>query len=287
MGIKNFIKVLKYYCPNTINFKKINDYSGKIIGIDANLMIYKNIFAIRKKTDLFNGKIKVTHINSMVNKLNGFKKYCITPIFVFDGGYPSFKEDAMIARDKTGISVSYQEFEDCRELIKLYGYRIIDAKLEADVVLAKLSRNKEIDYIVSNDMDILIFGGLNLLKDFTVDKSKFIIELNLEEILKSLEMNREQLIDVALILGTDYNVYLPKSVGVGPVNAVRLIREWGSIKAVWKKVGKDYNEVFNYFLSGYANCEYTVLDYRVFNKIGLIDFFKKHGYEKKYYSKYI
>ena len=48
MGIKNFMKITQKYSPKSIIYTKITDYKNKIMAIDANLMIYKMIFGIRK-----------------------------------------------------------------------------------------------------------------------------------------------------------------------------------------------------------------------------------------------
>ena len=78
MGIKNLIKIITKFAPEAISYKKITDYKNKTLGIDANLMIYKLIFAIRRGGyDIEHNGIKVTHLHGMLQKLIGFKKYNI------------------------------------------------------------------------------------------------------------------------------------------------------------------------------------------------------------------
>jgi flap endonuclease-1 len=50
--------------------------------------------------------------------------------------------------------------------------------------------------------------------------------IDLEETLKALGLTRDQLIDVALLVGTDFNEGVK---GIGPKTAVKRIREWGSL----------------------------------------------------------
>ena len=89
MGVKNLMKLLEKKVPGSISYKKITDYKNKKFGVDANLLIYKIVFAIRKNGyDLKKGDIITTHIHGFLQKLIAFKKYNIKTIFVFDSYFP-------------------------------------------------------------------------------------------------------------------------------------------------------------------------------------------------------
>src|SRR5207249_4919194 len=88
------------------------------------------------------------------------------------------------------------EIDQCRELIKIFGFDIIDAKEEADAQLAQLYKNNLIDYVASDDMDILLFGGGILLKNFTVAEYRDIQEIHLDMILHEADITTDQLIDI-------------------------------------------------------------------------------------------
>ncbi len=267
MGVKNLMTIIKRYSPNSIKYTTIDNYKNKILGIDANLMIYKMVFAIRRNGyDIMKNKIKVTHIHALLDKLIAFKKYNITPIFVFDGYFPKIKEDTMQKRkefQKTtkkkyekAIKVSDQdeqkkyyymasnitskELEECKTLISLFGYRWLNAIGEADSQLAYMSKQKMIDAIVTDDMDILVFGGTPILKNFSVSTQKKIQEINLNKLLKDLKITQKQLIYIAMIIGCDYCKDLK---GVGPINAVKLVKDGVSLKGI--PLNKQVFEYFN------------------------------------------
>ena len=88
MGIKNLNNLIKKNSKTSIFEIKITDLIGMDVAIDASLMIYKSLTAIRKAMhgDIIstNGK-NVTHIYTMLLKLIAFKKLEINPIFIFDG----------------------------------------------------------------------------------------------------------------------------------------------------------------------------------------------------------
>jgi len=57
--------------------------------------------------------------------------------------------------------------------------------------------------------------------------------VKLEEVLAELSLTREQLIDVGILLGTDFN---PEGFeGIGPKKALKIIKEAGSLKAAFER----------------------------------------------------
>lgn len=228
MGIKNFIKFVEKYSPNAIKYTNIWSYQNKTIGIDANLLLYKLIFAIRANGyDIMNNDIIVTHIHALLLKLLAFMEYKINPVFVFDSRAPLIKQKTLDDRKKTkenliekykssntekGKRIYYyiktdlteKEINECRELIEIFGYTIIDAKEESDAQLAELYKEGLINYIASDDMDILLFGGGILLKNFSVAENRKIQEINLQEILNSANITMDELIEIGILMGSDY-----------------------------------------------------------------------------------
>lgn len=286
MGVKNFIKFINHHCPTAVKYTSIIDYKNKILGIDANLMIYKNTLAI--KNDILNNDIKINHIHSMINKLNAFKKYNIIPVFVFDGNYPSIKENTIKKRCKNGIDNLSKEIKECKQLIKLYGYTVIQANMEADTVLVNLLNNNIIDYIVSDDMDILIFGGKILLKNFSIDKNNKISEIHLNTIIETLNINKTQLIDIALILGCDYDLIEIKN--IGPVKALQIVKQYSLIDYISNK-DKDKSLISKYIkIHKYFNIDdnkYKTSKLLKYNKNNIIKYLLKFKYEIDYLQKKI
>lgn len=228
MGVKNLIKFIEKYAPNAISYKRIDHYKNTRIGFDANLLLYKIIYGVRVQGyDIRNNNIIVTHIHGILLKFMGFLKYSITPIFVFDTKMPGIKSKTLKKRkemknkmiekykkskSKKGKRIHYYastnvtqtEIDDFINLILMFGFNLIYAKEEADGQLAGLLENHVIDYIASDDMDILLFGGKKLLKKFTVDSKKYIQEIDLDQVLCGAQITMDQLIHVGLLLGTDY-----------------------------------------------------------------------------------
>ena len=100
MGIKNLSALLNLYAPKSITKKQFTDLSGKKIAIDASLLIYSYVIAIRNSSyDLTNTDGDMTsHIHAVVSKTLLYLDNSITPIFVFDGKPPNLKNSVLDKR---------------------------------------------------------------------------------------------------------------------------------------------------------------------------------------------
>lgn len=260
MGIKKLNNIIKKYNKTSIFEIKITDLIGMDVAIDASLMIYKSLNAIRKAMngDIIssNGKI-VTHIYTMLLKLIAFKKLEINPIFIFDGKPDEIKNATIEMRKKIKekygiIGISHSEILDIKELIKLFGYNYIDANGEADLLCAKLNELGIVDCIISDDSDIIVFGGKYIIKNFSININKKFQLINIENLLNDLEITKKQLIDLSILFGTDYN----KPIKIKG-NKLELIKQYKNIDGLIKKKIINYNKeeydnyeyIYNYFIN--------------------------------------
>ena len=153
--------------------------------------------------------------------------------------------------------------EDSKRLLKHLGIPVVEAPQEGESQAAYLVQEKKVWGVASQDYDSLLFGSPVLIRNLTLSgrrklpKSNRYITVNVEEyhqheLLKALEITREQLIDMSILIGTDFN---PDGVkGVGPKTAYKLIKEHGDLETVLEKEEKvvldvDYNAVRDVFLN--------------------------------------
>lgn len=251
MGPKNLSVVITKNAPSSITYTHIDSYANKTIGIDANLLLYKMIYAIRHNGyDILNGDVVITHIHSILSKFRRFIHYNITPVFVFDGIPPVIKSDTIEQRKSfqelmkqkyeqaqtvsekkkyyfMRSDIDTKEISDFMELISIFGWTYVEAIGEADPQLAVMSASGIIDYVASDDLDLIVFGSKNLLKNFTVDKKKSIQEIDVAVLQSEAGLSADQIIDLVILLGCDYCKGLK---GVGPVSAYKMIKQYGSIE---------------------------------------------------------
>jgi flap endonuclease-1 len=187
------------------------------------------------------------------------------PIYVFDGAPPALKEveikrrakvkeEATVAYKKavakgdiakarlyaqaTSRLKDYME-SDSKRLLDLMGLPWVDAPSEGEAQAAHMTRRGDSDYCASQDYDSLLFGAPILLRNVTVSGRRKLPSKNiyinivpevieLKSALKECGITYEQLIDVGILIGTDFN---PDGIkGLGPKTALKLIKQHGTIE---------------------------------------------------------
>ena len=270
MGIKNLMKLIKDKSPNAITELDTSQFKNKKIAIDTSIILYQSVIAIKSKSNLVGPTGNSTsHILGILLKTLYYLKINIIPVHIFDGKPPELKMkvledrfkirqnaiDKLIEIDdkekdkekddkdelsdidklrliKQSISISQDEMSEVKEIVKLLGVPYIEAPQEADSQCAYLSRNDLVDYVASEDMDILTFGCKNLLKGFM---KRNMVNINLEMILSEMEINMDQFIDLCILLGCDYTDSID---GVGLKKAYELIKKYKNIDMIITKEKK-------------------------------------------------
>ncbi|HEY5538620.1 MAG TPA: flap structure-specific endonuclease, partial [Thermoplasmata archaeon] len=128
--------------------------------------------------------------------------------------------------------------DEAKTLLSLLGIPWIQAPSEGEAQAAFLARRGDVWAAGSKDYDSLLFGAPRLVRFLAVGGKEFLPSrgrsrnvppevLDLEENLRVLELTREQLVDVAILVGTDFNEGVK---GIGPKTAVKRLRGWGSLE---------------------------------------------------------
>ena len=248
---------------------KLEDLAGKIIAIDAYNAIYQFLSIIRQPdgTPLKDSTGKITsHLSGLFYRTSNLVEMGIKPVYVFDGIPPTLKS-AEIARrrqvkveaianyEKAAVSgdtakmrmfaqaaTSMKDYmqEDSRKLLGLLGLPWVQAPSEGEAQAAHMTKHGTADYCASQDYDSLLFGAPKLLRNVTisgrrrlpskkvyVDVVPEVVELG--KTLGDCGLTYEQLIDVGILIGTDFN---PDGIkGLGPKTALKLIKQYGSLEA--------------------------------------------------------
>ncbi|MBD3205462.1 flap endonuclease-1 [Candidatus Bathyarchaeota archaeon] len=236
-------------------------------------------------------------------------KYNIRLVFVFDGRPPELKRNEITKRRKARkkARLEYEEalargdmsdaiskavmtsrldeqaLEDARRLLELLGIPWIEAPSEGEAQAALLCKRGEVWASNSRDYDSLLFGTPRLLRYLTISGEewlpskgrarKLIPELiELESFLEELGISREQLIDLSILVGTDFNEGIK---GIGPKTALKLIREHGTLEELpeelFEKQPDNYEEIRNFYINPPVNMDYEIR-YGDPDKPGLIEF---------------
>ncbi|MBP2030650.1 flap endonuclease-1 [Methanohalophilus levihalophilus] len=278
---------------------ELSDLSNKIVAVDAYNTLYQFLSIIRQRdgTPLKDSKGRVTsHLSGLLYRFTNLLEAGIRPIMVFDGKPPSFKsgtlderrkirEEAAVKRDEAKAAGLMEEaykyaqassslepgmVDDSKRLLEYMGIPIVNAPSEGEAQAAYMVIKGDADYSASQDYDSLLFGASRVVRNLTITgkrklpRKNIYVEVrpeivNLEETLEKLEVDRKQLIDVAMCVGTDYNPGLDK---VGPKTAIKLVHEHGNIEDILKAKDQfieDLDEKKAFFLSPPVTDEYQLI----------------------------
>jgi flap endonuclease-1 len=247
---------------------KLEDLSGKIIAIDAYNAIYQFLAIIRQPdgTPLKDSTGKITsHLSGLFYRTSNLVEMGIKPIYVFDGIPPTLKAAEIERRRQVKVeaAVSYEKAaakgdtakmrmfaqattsmkdymqEDSRKLLELMGLPWIQAPSEGEAQAAHMTKRGDADYCASQDYDSLLFGAPKLLRNVTISGRRKLPSKNiyidivpevieLSKTLSECSLTYEQLVDVGILIGTDFN---PDGIkGLGPKTALKLIKEYGTLE---------------------------------------------------------
>ncbi|TFY57352.1 hypothetical protein EVJ58_g7063 [Rhodofomes roseus] len=134
--------------------------------------------------------------------------------------------------------ITQQMISQIMIMLRLFGIPYITAPMEAEAQCAELVTLGLVDGIITDDSDVFLFGGLRVLKNM-FNQSKTVECFLLSDLERELGLDRDKLIRLAYLLGSDYTDGLP---GVGPVVAMELLKEFPGqdglhkFKDWWQKV---------------------------------------------------
>lgn len=122
-----------------------------------------------------------------------------------------------------------QTFAESRELLVAMGIPCVqsEAPYEGEGLASAIALAGHADYVASEDTDVIVYGA-PLLRGLT-NQAKPLVLIDSQDIITALTMTREEFIDFALLIGTDFTQRLHK---VGPVAALKHTRKYGSIPRI-------------------------------------------------------
>jgi len=264
----------------------VDDLSDKVIAVDAFNQLYMFLSSIRQPDGalLKDSKNNVTsHLNGLFYRFTKLMQHDIRFVFIFDGKPPELKlaERKRRSELKHEAELKFKEAEkegdldemkkyaartskltkdmvdDVKELITALGMPVIQAPGEGEAQAAFLVKNKDAYASLSQDADSLLFGCPLVVKNLTLSGRKKLPNklsydaitpelISLHDTLKALDIRQDQLIILAMLTGTDYDIGGIK--GIGPKTALKLVKEHGLREEDFESLFKEvkWDEHFDY-----------------------------------------
>ena len=265
-----------------------------VAAVDANNALYQFLTIIRQPdgTPLMDHQGRVTsHLSGILFRMVNFLEKGIKPVFVFDGNPPQLKQETNaerkklrdLAGEKYRAAVERGDDEEAykqarsatrvdetvvatsKELLDLMGIPYVQAPSEGEAQAAFMVQRGDARFAVSQDYDTLLFGAPLLMRNLTVSGKRKIrgrvVSVNperlvLSEVLAGLSLTREQLVQVGILVGTDFN---PGAAGVGAKTALKIVKNGEfTTKLAEKCPGFDPAPVMDFFLRPPVTTEYAL-----------------------------
>ncbi len=255
MGIRSLTSLIKQKSPDSIQTAGLYKLAGKKVAIDTSIFLYKSLTNVRNNGEyLINKDNKiVSHIVGLFYKTIQYLSLGIIPIYIFDGKPPSEKintlkernkkaseckelaeksdsKEEKIKYEKGSIRIQKSHIDDLKKLFNLMGVSYIHPNGEAEAYAAELCRKGIVDYVISEDMDTLVYGCPKLIRsclDKSIKRRDVVSIIDLETILKDFKMDMSEFIDMCIICGCDYCPTIPK---VGTVRSYNYIQTYKTIE---------------------------------------------------------
>ncbi len=275
-----------------------DELKGKIITIDGYNHLYQFLSSIRTPEGhlLTNSKGRViSHIKGIFSRSANLLSKGIKIVYVFDGvPHPLKKntldqrrerkekalrewEEALQRGDMETARTKAQQtthltpemVDDARRLLECLGIPVIQAPGEGEAQAAHMVKRGDAFASSSQDYDSILFGADRVIRNLgTTGRRKLpgirkwvnvdVEMIDLAQTLDKLEITREQLVDMSILMGTDFNKGYK---GIGPKTGLKLIKEHGDLETL-SKIKRiplfEWDEVRRIFLEPDITTDYAI-----------------------------
>jgi flap endonuclease-1 len=236
------------------------------VDADGELYQFLALIRLRDGSPLQDGHGRITsHLSGLFYRTTRLiTDYGMELVFVFDGRPPALKSAEIARRRATkdkyeseradaieagDLEKAYSKAtmtsrltrdmaNDARELLRLMGLPVIDAPSEGEAQASHMAARGSVWAAASKDYDCLLFGTPRLVRFLTISGKEFLPSksafrpitpelIDTGVMLDQYKITREQLIDLALLVGTDFNEGIK---GIGPKKALKLVEQYGAIE---------------------------------------------------------
>jgi 5'-3' exonuclease len=234
MGIRGLNRFIQQKCPTAATRIHLSELSGKRVAVDTSIYMYRysgegalleNMYLMAsvfrhydihavfifdgppppQKTDLIElRRKKKDQAKQQYDALAEIiKKKKHSPTAAVETTEIDDIEDTMRELKKQFVRLRDCDVVNLKELLVSFGFAIIDAEGEADVLCAKLSLKKRVDACLSDDTDMFVYGCSRVLRHMSL-LNHSVVSYDTAEILKTLSLTQQEFKMMCVVCGTDY-----------------------------------------------------------------------------------
>lgn len=262
---------------------ELSDLKGKTIAIDAYVTLYQFLTTIRQPdgTPLKDSQGNTTsHLSGLFYRNINLLQEGIKPVYVFDGKPPELKrqeierrqeakriaeqqyEEAKAKEDIAGmkkyssrtVKITTEIITQSKELLEALGIPVIQAPSEGEAEAATLAKTPKVYAAASQDYDALLYATPILIRNLTSSRRKKMPSglyidikpelIEFQGVLNQLNIDKDQLICLAILVGTDYN---PGGIkGLGQKRALEIVQQYKYPVEIFKHISTKFNFIFDW-----------------------------------------
>lgn len=278
------------------------DFRDRIVVIDAYNVLHQFLSIIRSRdgTPLKDSHGNITsHLSGLLYRTANLIEAKIRPVYVFDGKPHPLKARVIEQRKRRRLQaekawkealekgdietakkkaqqtsrVTDEIVEQSKELLDALGIPYVQAPSEGESQASYMVKKGDAYAVGSQDFDCLLFGSPLLIRNLTssgrrkLPNKKAYVKVTPELIrlkpgLSSLNILQKQLIDMAILIGTDFNEGIK---GYGPKKSLNLIKKAGNVENALALIGgediptiEEIKEIRKIFLKPKVTDEYVL-----------------------------
>ena len=279
MAFKMGVDIGDLFKWDKISFKDLKD---RVIVIDAHNVLHQFLASIRQMdgTPLKNSKGEITsHLTGLFHRTANMVEAKIRPVYAFDGEPHPLKAKTLEERKKRKEIAEKEYLEalesgdlkkartkaqqtsrvtdeiirQSKELLEALGIPYIQAPSEGEAQASYMVKNGDAFAVGSQDFDCLLIGSPVLIRNLTLSGRRklpgkeayakvYPKQIRLKPNLKSLGIKHKQLVDMAILIGTDFNDGIK---GIGPKKSLNLIKKNGNVENVLAIIGAKDTPTFD------------------------------------------
>lgn len=279
-----------------------NDLCDRVIVIDAYNVLHQFLASIRQRdgTPLKNSKGEVTsHLSGLFHRTANLIEARMRPVYAFDGESHPLKaktiekrrqrkeraekewKEALDAGDLAKAKSKAQQtsrltdemVKQSKELLDALGIPHIQSPAEGEAQASYMVKKGDAYAVGSQDFDCLLVGAPILVRNLTSSGKRklpgkesytkvYPKQIRLKSNLKTLGITHKQLVDMAILIGTDFNEGIK---GIGPKKSLKLIKQNGNVENVLSTLGgenlptfEEIKEIRKIFLKPDVTDDYTL-----------------------------
>lgn len=172
-----------------------------------------------EKSNLINNIVKISNKNNKVSSIDDN--------IIISSNVVNKVNNYIIKEKNKYISLNTNDFNNIKIFLKLCNIQYITAMGEAELCCVKLNELNIVDFIYTKDTDVIALSCENILSELTINGN--VKKINMDNILKTLEISKENWLDICIMCGTDFNdnIY-----GIGPSRSLLYIKRYKKIENI-------------------------------------------------------